>query len=157
MQSRAKLPASLTRSFGSLINGYVILQDPKRNNIQVAFEKKNNKIYFSHGWSRLRDFYDLAAGGWVTLLYLSPILFHIKVRKVTGLEAIYPESTPPSNLLLLEDLAGQPVSGPVTCFSPPTTYIHVLHKTLTSHDINSGSLVCIPCYIIFKSMFVYII
>jgi hypothetical protein len=140
----------LTREFGPFIRGYVILQDPKRNNIQVAVERRNNKIYFAQGWSRLRDFYDLSGGGWVTLLYLSPLLFHIKVRKVTGLEVIYPESTPPSNLLLLESPAEQPARGPVAFFSAPKTYIHMLHKTVTSHDIDSGSLVCISCYIIFK-------
>jgi hypothetical protein len=86
----------------------------------------------------------------VTLLYLSPLLFHIKVRKVTGLEVIYPESTPPSNLLLLEGPAEQPAGGPVAFISAPKTYIHMLHKTITSHDIDSGSLVCISCYIIFK-------
>jgi hypothetical protein len=140
----------LTRSFGPLIRGYVILQDPKRNNIQIAVEKKNNKIYFTQGWSRLRDFYDLAAGGWVTLLYISPILFHIKVRRITGLEVIYPESTPPSNLLLLEKPNEQPSSGPVAYFSVPKTYFHVLHKTLTSEDIHSESLVLANLYIIFN-------
>jgi hypothetical protein len=147
VQARAKLPAGLTRSFGSLIRDYVILKDPKRNSIQVAVERKNNKIYFANGWSRLRDFYDLAAGGWVTLLYISPILFHIKVRRITGLEVIYPESSPPSNLMLLEEPNEQPAGGPVACFSAPKTYIHVLHKTLTSEDVNSGSLVKFSLYV----------
>jgi hypothetical protein len=150
VQPRAKLPAGLTRSFGELIRGYVILQDAKRNNIQIAIERKNNKIYFAQGWSRLRDFYDLTAGGWVTLLYISPLLFHIKVRRITGLEVIYPESIPPSNLLLLEKPDEQPANGPVAYFSAPQTYIHVLHKSLTSEDINSGSLVRISLYVIFK-------
>jgi hypothetical protein len=157
MQARVKLPAGLTRNFGPFMGGYVILQDPKRNNIQIAVERKNNKIYFTHGWSRLRDFYDLAAGGWVTLLYISPLLFHIKVRKITGLEVIYPESTPPSNLLLLQNPGEQPASGHVAYFSAPKTYIHTLHKTLTKHDIESGALVCISCYTIFISLFVYVI
>jgi hypothetical protein len=150
VQPRAKLPAGLTRSFGELIRGYVILQDAKRNNIQIAIERKNNKIYFAQVWSRLRDFYDLTAGGWVTLLYISPLLFHIKVRRITGLEVIYPESIPPSNLLLLEKPDEQPANGPVAYFSAPQTYIHVLHKSLTSEDINSGSLVRISLYVIFK-------
>jgi hypothetical protein len=74
----AKLPASLTRSIGPFISNYVILQDLKRNNIQVSIEKRNNKIYFAQGWTRLRDFYGLTAGGWVTILYISPLLFYIK-------------------------------------------------------------------------------
>ncbi|KAK2433980.1 hypothetical protein QL285_019177 [Trifolium repens] len=36
----AKLLASLTRSIGSFISNYVIVRDPKRNNIRVSIEKR---------------------------------------------------------------------------------------------------------------------
>jgi hypothetical protein len=84
VQVRAKLPACFTIDVGAFIGSYVILQDPNNNQIQVSIERKKNKIYLSHGWTRLKDFYDLGLGGWLTVLYMSPFLFHVKVRKVTG-------------------------------------------------------------------------
>jgi hypothetical protein len=43
VQVRAKLPAFFTRDVGAFIGGYVILQDPNNNHIQVAIEKKKTK------------------------------------------------------------------------------------------------------------------
>jgi hypothetical protein len=40
VQACAKLLASLTRSIGSFISKYVIVRDPKRNNIRVSIEKR---------------------------------------------------------------------------------------------------------------------
>jgi hypothetical protein len=95
VQVRAKLPAFFTRDVGAFIGGYVILQDPNNNHIQVAIEKKKNKIYLSHGWTQLKEFYGLGLGGWLIVLYMSPFLFHIKVRKVTGVDVVYPQKDPP--------------------------------------------------------------
>ncbi|KAK2361723.1 hypothetical protein QL285_086844 [Trifolium repens] len=43
----AKLPASLTRSIGSFISNYVILRDPKRNNIRISIEKRFQALILS--------------------------------------------------------------------------------------------------------------
>jgi hypothetical protein len=48
VQVRAKLPAFFTRDVGAFIGGYVILQDPNNNHIQVAIEKKKQNI--SKSW-----------------------------------------------------------------------------------------------------------
>ncbi|GAU38320.1 hypothetical protein TSUD_61810 [Trifolium subterraneum] len=140
MSSRAKLPVCFARDVGPFLGSYVILQYPKRNHIQIAIQKKNNKYYFTSGWSRLRDFYDIGLGGWVTLLYISPLLFHVKVRKITGIEATYPEKNPPFRLMLLNGSGGSSSNGPIPYFAAPRTFYHSLEKTLTSSDIESGIL-----------------
>jgi hypothetical protein len=67
----------------------------------VSIEKKNTKNYFTRGWSRLRDFYGIGLGGWATLLYISHLPFHIRVRKIIGLEVAYPKKPLPVNLCSL--------------------------------------------------------
>ncbi|GAU15352.1 hypothetical protein TSUD_04210 [Trifolium subterraneum] len=140
MSPRAKLPACFARDVGSFIRGYVILQDPKGNRIQVTLERKDIRIYLARGWSRLRDFYGLGLGGWVTITYMSPLLFYIRVRKLSGQEVSYPERTPPHKLMLLDQSGGVCYGGPVPYFVTPTTFSHTLEKVLTSSDIESGFL-----------------
>jgi hypothetical protein len=129
------------RSVGSFIRNYVILQDPNRNHIKVNVERKNSKIYFTAGWSRLRDFYSITVGGWVTVLYVSPLLFYIRVRRITGLEVIYPEKNPPYRLVLNHECCHSYVHGPVPFYLAPSTFYHKLEKSLTSSDVTSGVLV----------------
>jgi hypothetical protein len=128
---------------GSFIRDYVFLQDPNRNQIQVYIEKRNTKIYFTHGWSRLRSFYGIGVGGWVTLLYIHPSMFHIKVRKITGIEVDYPQKNPPYRLIHFERPRRSFPIGPVPYFVAPTRFCHILEKTLTTSDVESGILVCI--------------
>jgi hypothetical protein len=121
----------------------VILQDPNNNQIQVSIERKKNKIYLSHGWTRLKDFYDLGLGGWLTVLYMSPFLFHVKVRKVTGVDVAYPQKNPPYRLMLSQQPDHGSWSGPIPYFVAPRTFCHTLETTLTASDVESGVLVCI--------------
>jgi hypothetical protein len=109
----------------------------------VSVERKNNKIYFAAGWSRLRYFYSITVGGWVKVLYISPLLFYIRVRRITGLEVVYPERNPPYRLVLNHECCDSYIHGPVPFFLAPSTFYHKLQKSLTSSDIASGVLVLI--------------
>ncbi|XP_045818850.1 uncharacterized protein LOC123911473 [Trifolium pratense] len=76
MKNRGKLPEIYARVVGQYIGDTFFLQDINENQIQVSVLKKNNsEIYFTHGWSRLRDFYNINAGAWITLLLISPFVF----------------------------------------------------------------------------------
>ncbi|XP_045823691.1 uncharacterized protein LOC123916302 [Trifolium pratense] len=128
----------------SLVSTLVIqffLQDIKENQIQVAVLKKNNsEIYLTHGWSRLRDFYNINAGAWMTLLFISPFVFFIRVRNVTGVEITYPEKSPPYKLMLEEPFLEATSNGPIPYFVLPKVFIHSLEKTLTAPDVQIGTL-----------------
>ncbi|CAJ2639534.1 unnamed protein product [Trifolium pratense] len=101
MKNRGKLPEIYARVVGQYIGDTFFLQDINENQIQVSVLKKNNsEIYFTHGWSRLRDFYNINAGAWITLLFISPFVFFIRVRFITGMEITYPHKTPPYKLML---------------------------------------------------------
>lgn len=52
-----------------------MLCDQNHNEIQVAIEKKNMKVYFADGWSYLKDFYDILAGAWVTVIFANRLFF----------------------------------------------------------------------------------
>ncbi|GAU50462.1 hypothetical protein TSUD_240600 [Trifolium subterraneum] len=116
------------------------LKDCKRNQIQVSVERKNDKIYFVQGWYRLKDFYGIHLGGWLTILYISPTIFHIRVRKNTGIEVQYPDQTPPQRILLNTPFGEGPSNGPIPLFASAAVFSHRLEKTLTSSDVESGTL-----------------
>jgi hypothetical protein len=144
LQSRAKLPASFTRDFGHFIHNFVVLQDPKRNRIQIAVERKDVKIYLTDGWSRLKDFYGIGLGGWVTVVYISPVLLNIRVETIIGPEVYYPEKSPPYRLNLLHTpFIRIPNTGPPPYFHSPSSFHHTLERTLTSTDVVSETLVCL--------------
>ncbi|MCH83435.1 hypothetical protein A2U01_0004255 [Trifolium medium] len=139
-KSRAKLPDLFSRDYGQFLRGYVILQDPKNNQIQVSIEKNKDEIYFTRGWSRLRHFYGLIYGGWVTILYNSPVTIHIEVRSLTGHQVAYPHSDPPRRLMLIDQIGEDASNGLVPHFVAPTSFYHVLEKTLNTSDLESGVL-----------------
>jgi hypothetical protein len=120
----------------------VILQDPNRNQIHISIERKGTKIYFTQGWSRLKDFYNIQLGGWLRILYISPTIFHIRVRQITGNEVDYPKETPPHRMLLASLSGEGPSNGPVRFYVVPNIFFHKHEKTLSSSDVQSGTLVC---------------
>ncbi|MCH88043.1 hypothetical protein A2U01_0008924, partial [Trifolium medium] len=112
MNSRGIVPGIYARCIGPVIGNTVFFQDIILNQIQVVVERNKSEIYFTHGWSRLRDFY-IGSGAWLTLLFINPFVFHMKIRDITGIEITYPVKTPPCRLL---------------------------EKTLTAADVASGTL-----------------
>jgi hypothetical protein len=63
VQRKGRLPACFARGFGLQVGPYVMLRDHNHNEIEVAIEKKNGKVYFADGWSFLKNFYGILAGG----------------------------------------------------------------------------------------------
>jgi hypothetical protein len=141
----------LARDIGPYLNNYVILEDPNKNQIEISVEKRNSKIYFAHGWTRLRHFYRLNPGAWITLLYMNPALFKIKVWRITGAEVTYPKTDPPQKLLLPKQHNQCFPSRPVTYFVSPSRFIHTLEKTLDPSDVGSGILVSTFSHTIYNS------
>jgi hypothetical protein len=133
----------------------VILEDPNKNQIQVSIEKKNAKIYFARGWTRLRHFYRLGSGGWVTLLYINPTLFQIKVWKITGIEIAYPQADPPHRLMLHEQSSECFTNGPVPYYESPAKFMHTLEKTLSPTDVGSGVLVSYFSHTIYHFSYIW--
>ncbi|WJX78028.1 hypothetical protein P8452_61291 [Trifolium repens] len=78
--------------------------------------------------------------GWVKVFYISPLLFYIRVRRITGLEVVYPERNPPYRLVLNHECCDSYIHGPMPFFLAPSTFYHKLQKSLTSSDIASGVL-----------------
>ncbi|XP_045824734.1 uncharacterized protein LOC123917148 isoform X1 [Trifolium pratense] len=141
MKNRGKLPEIYARVIGQYIGDTVFLQDINENQIQVAVLKKNNsEIYLTHGWSRLRDFYNINAGAWITLLLISPFVFFIRVRYITGMEITYPHKTPPYKLMLEKPFLEATSNGPIPYFVLPKVFSHSLEKTLTIPDVQTGTL-----------------
>jgi hypothetical protein len=77
----------------------------------------------------------------VTLLYINPFLFQLKVWKITGSEVTYPKKSPPYKLMLLEQSSEGSSSGPVPYFVAPKIFCHAVEKVLTSTNVEFGVLV----------------
>jgi len=41
---------------------YVMLPDPNTNEFEVKVEKKKGRVYFTDGWSMLKNFYEVLVG-----------------------------------------------------------------------------------------------
>ncbi|CAJ2642478.1 unnamed protein product [Trifolium pratense] len=143
VQSRGVLPRIYARCIGPVIGNTVILQDTNLNQIQVVVERDKLGIYFTHGWSRLRDFYKISAGAWVVLTFVNPFLFHIKLINITGVPITCPLTNPPYKLMLEEGFQTGTWDAPIPFFVMPKVNSHRLEKTLTAADVTSGNLVCL--------------
>jgi len=75
LYSEGRLPACFARGFGLQVGPFVILCDPNQNEIEVAVEKRNGKVYFVDGWAVLKNFYRILAGSWITVILANRRLF----------------------------------------------------------------------------------
>jgi hypothetical protein len=62
----------------------VIIRDPNNNELELVVEKKNEKVYFGHGWEVLQRFYKICDGTWITLVYANRHLFLFELRNMHG-------------------------------------------------------------------------
>lgn len=69
---------------GMHIDEYIMLCDPRNNEVEVQVEIKKNKVFFKNGWFGLKDFYNIDIGAWATLTYEQIGL----MRKLTTLIAL---------------------------------------------------------------------
>lgn len=102
LQPTVRLPTCFHREYGSRVDEFIMLRDPKNNEIEVMIEKRDRKVdnkckkvYFKHGWFGLRDFYRLDLGAWIDLTYESPSLMLMTVKNRFNEEVVYTECNPP--------------------------------------------------------------
>ena len=131
LQVRAKLPICFGRERGPRMEKYVMLRDPKNNEIEVRLEKKDEKVYFVNGWFGLRDFYHLNLGAWIDLTYENPRLLTMVVKNRFYEEIAYPNNTPP----IISKLDRRAYGGNKISFHNTLTVI------LTESDVSTGYLV----------------
>lgn len=75
LYSEGRLPVCFARGFGLQVGPFVILRDPNQNEIEVAVEKRNGKVYFVDGWAVLKNFYRILAGSWITVIFANRRFF----------------------------------------------------------------------------------
>ncbi|KAK2435966.1 hypothetical protein QL285_020987 [Trifolium repens] len=141
-----RLPACFVREFGKAVSDYVILRDPNHNEFEVHVVRKSGEIYFGDGWHTLKDVYDIKFGAWVSVCYISPVLFTMRVLSRWCFEVSYPYYDPPLKHLLARSDPHSSIGSSVMNFcaaggtrqkSLITSYV----KDLTLYDIHSGILV----------------
>lgn len=132
---KGRLSACFARGLGLEVAPYVVLRDPNQNEIEVAIEKRNGKVYFTDGWEILKRFYKIFSGTWITVVYANRHPFLLEARNFHGQELVYPQFTPPKRLLLENQSAYEYISSFVRYGSNslflPTEFCHVVVKELT--------------------------
>jgi hypothetical protein len=151
-----RLPACFVREFGKDVSEYVILRDPNHNEFEVQVVKKVNEIYFGDGWHSLKDAYDIKFGAWVSVCYISPVLFTMRVLSRWCFEISYPYYDPPLRHLLARSDPRSGIGSSVMNFcaagsARQKSLIRSYVKDLTLYDIHSGVLVRI-CFLDFMIM-----
>lgn len=125
--------------------------DVYKNEFEVAVKKRNEKVYFTDGWTFFKEFYRLLAGTWITVIFANRHLFLFEVRNMHGDELVYPQSTPPQRMLLQNHSAHAYVNPFIPYGSSalllPTTFYNTIVKELTASDVTFGMLV--SCMIVY--------
>ena len=122
-----------------------MVRDQNHNEIELAVEKKNGKVYFADGWEIFQRFYKLFGGTWITIVYANRHLFLLEIRNMHGEELMYPHFNPPQKLLLQNqratDYRNSFVRHGYNAHFLPTKFSHLLVKELRDADLTSGMLV----------------
>jgi len=122
-----------------------VVRDQNHNEIELAVEKKNGKVYFADGWEILQRFYKLFGGTWITIVYANRHLFLLEIRNMHGEELMYPQFNPPQKLLLQNqratDYRNSFIRYGYNAHFLPTKFSHLLVKELSDADLTSGMLV----------------
>ena len=131
LQAVARLPRCFGRDYGMHIEEFVMLCDPKNNEVEVQVEIKNNKVFFKNGWFGLKDFYNIDIGAWATLTYENPRLLRLSLKNRYDEEVDYPDCTPPIISRLDRGL----------CHGRKSSFCEAYVVELSAADIASGFLV----------------
>ena len=131
--------------FGLEVEPFVMIRDPKENEIEMDVEKKNGKVYLGGGWGVIGRFYKMLEGAWMTLIYVNRHLFLFELKNMHGVELVYPLFTPPKRILLQQESA-QDYRNSFLRYGTnanmlPTKFSHLLAKELSEDDVKAGRLV----------------
>jgi hypothetical protein len=66
--------------FGDEIPRFAYLIDSKQNQFEVLVDKLHGDIYFTRGWTAIRNFYDIRIGAWLLLMYTGGANFGLIVE-----------------------------------------------------------------------------
>jgi hypothetical protein len=66
--------------FGHQVSRFVHLIDSKQNQFEVLVEKVHGDIYFTRGWTAIRNFYDIRIGAWLMLMFIGGANFGLIVE-----------------------------------------------------------------------------
>lgn len=117
-----------------------MIRDPNYNEIEVAVEKKDGKVYFADGWEIIQRFYKIFGCTWITVVYANRHIFLFEIRNMHGQELAYPQSNPPQKLLLLNqkdsDYRDSFIRYGYNAHFLPTKFCHLLVKELSDADVN---------------------
>jgi len=112
---------------------FVMLCNPRNNEIEVQVEIQNNKVFFKNGWFGLKDFYNIDIGAWAILAYEDSSFMRMSLKNRFHEEVYYPVSDLPIIAKLDREL--------IRCgllFSCASNVV-----ILTESDVTSGFLVLI--------------
>ncbi|WJX15146.1 non-specific serine/threonine protein kinase [Trifolium repens] len=142
------LPRMFSDDFGSEISRLAILVDSHSNMFEVLVDKINENVYFTRGWSAIRDFYDIRFGAWLILMYTGMGYFGLTVEDRLHRLITPPTFVPPATFIIdKSDVPGYfvndlPESTRLLAYSHPGTFYQVEYeKTLTYYDVCTGFLV----------------
>ncbi|KAI5433371.1 hypothetical protein KIW84_020593 [Lathyrus oleraceus] len=137
----------IDQDFGTKVTDYVTLNDSNDNKFEVLVQQKENNLYFTQGWSELHNFYNLRFGAWVTLVYLEPSRFVMRLKDRFGKDVVVPNYNPPRKYTLhREDSQNHNIFG-LARFRETLSYHHengyfqhAFVKWLDVSDVTSGYL-----------------
>jgi hypothetical protein len=142
------LPKMFSDDFGSEITRLAILIDSHSNMFEVLVDKINDNVYFTRGWSAIRDFYDIRFGAWLILMYTGMGYFGLTVEDRLHRLISPPTFVPLARFIIdksyvpgdfVDDL---PESTDLLAYSHPAAFYCVdYEKTLTYYDVCTGFLV----------------
>jgi hypothetical protein len=124
------------------------LIDSKQNQFEVLVEKVHGDIYFTRGWTAIRNFYDIRIGAWLMLMYTGGPNFGLIVEDRLHALITPPVFNPPIKLKLhkanvLPHFGLNPAqTNEILYYSHPANSFTISYtKNLTFYDVTSGFLV----------------
>jgi hypothetical protein len=139
-----------TDEFGFEMYKYNKLVDRYGNVFEVVVEERDGALYFTHGWSEIRNGYVDAEykGGWASITCIRPKLFVLILKDRYYRDCIAKHLYPPLCLTLSRTLFGADENPgwtgkvPLPYYHDCVNFTHNFIVIMTEVDVTSGFLVC---------------
>jgi hypothetical protein len=136
--------------FGFEMYKYNRLVDRYGNVFEVVVEERDGALYFTHGWSEIRNGYvdTEYKGCWASVTYIRPKLFVLILKDRYYRDCIAKHLYPPLRLTLSRTLFGVDENPgwtgkvPLPYYHDNVNFTHSFVVVLTEADVTSGFLVC---------------